>query len=180
MKYALISWWRWFKPETISYGFHRNNFLETIFCRWIYNGRVLPSWKFRRNHDFSSRVISIWNMPLYRDDIDLNQKQLVTVSIARNFLETIFCRWIYNGRVLLCWKFRRNHDFSCRVISIWNMPWYCQDFDLNQKQLVTVSIATTSRRRFFATSFIMVECFNPENFVKIVILVLNSELKNWN
>ena len=28
MQYALISWRCWFKPETISYGFRRNNFLK--------------------------------------------------------------------------------------------------------------------------------------------------------
>ena len=49
---------------------------------------------------------------------------------------------------------------------------YCHDVDLNPKQLVTVSIATTFFKRFFAARFIMVECFHPENFVEIMTLVL--------
>ena len=48
----------------------------------------------------------------------------------------------------------------------------CHDVDLNQKQLVTVSIATTFLKRSFAARFIMVECFHPENFVEIMTLVV--------
>ena len=113
MKYALISWRCWFKPDTISYGFHSNNFWNIIFCYWVYNARVFPSWKFRASHASS---------------------------------------------------------FS--FISIWNTPSYCHDVDLNQKQLITVSIATTFLKRYFAARFIMVVCFHPENFVLIVTLVL--------
>ena len=50
------------------------------------------------------------------------------------------------------------------------MPWYRQDVDLSQKQSVTVSIATTCGRQFSAARFIMVEWFDPVNFVKVMPL----------
>ena len=90
MKYALISWRRWFKPETISYGFYTNSFWKIIFCYWVYNGWVSRSWKFRESHASSFSFISIWNMPSYCHDVDLNQKQLVTVSIVTTFLKWSF------------------------------------------------------------------------------------------
>ena len=68
------------------------------------------------------------------------------------------------------WKFGGNLDFSSRVISIWNMPWYRQDVDLSQKQLVTASIATTCGGQFSAARFIMVEWFHADNFVKVMPL----------
>ena len=52
------------------------------------------------------------------------------------------------------------------------MPWYHDNVDLNQKQLVTVSIATTFLKRSSAAGLIMVECFHPENFVEIMTLVV--------
>ena len=52
------------------------------------------------------------------------------------------------------------------------MPWYRDDVDLNQKQLVTVSIATTFFTGSFAARFIIVECFHPENLVEIMTLVV--------
>ena len=52
------------------------------------------------------------------------------------------------------------------------MPWYRQDVDLNQKQLVTVSIAKTFFKWSFAGRFIMVEWFHHENLVEILTLVL--------
>ena len=52
------------------------------------------------------------------------------------------------------------------------MAWYLEDVDLKKKQLVTVSIATTFLKRSFAAGLVMVECFHPENFVKIMTLVV--------
>ena len=52
------------------------------------------------------------------------------------------------------------------------MPLYRDDVDLNQKQLGTVSIATTFLKRSFAAGFIIVECFYAENFVEIMTLVV--------
>ena len=46
-------------------------------------------------------------------------------------------------------------------------------FLLDQKQSVTVSTATTSGRSFSVIGFIMVKCFNPENFVKVMPLALH-------
>ena len=45
------------------------------------------------------------------------------------------------------------------------------------KESVTVSIATTSGRRNFASIFSMLQCLFPENFVKILILVLELKMK---
>ena len=52
------------------------------------------------------------------------------------------------------------------------MPWYRRDVDLNQKQLVTVSIATIFLKRSSVAELIMVECFHPENFVEVMTLVV--------
>ena len=52
------------------------------------------------------------------------------------------------------------------------MPWYREDVDLDQKQLVTVSIATTFLKQSIATGLIIVECFHPKNFVEIMALVV--------
>ena len=67
-------------------------------------------------------------------------------------------------------SFRSRGEFDAFKGSsyIWNMPWCRDDADLNQKQLITVSTATTSGRPFSVTGFIMVECFHPENFVKVI------------
>ena len=51
------------------------------------------------------------------------------------------------------------------------MPWYRDDVDLNQKQLVTVSIVTTFFKESFAARFIIVEWFHPENLVEIMTSV---------
>ena len=48
------------------------------------------------------------------------------------------------------------------------MPRYRQDVDLNQKRLVTVSMATTFFKRSFAGKFIIVEWFHSENVVEIM------------
>ena len=52
------------------------------------------------------------------------------------------------------------------------MPRYHQDIDLNQRRLVTVSIATTFFNQSFAGRFIMVEWFHPKNLVEILTSVL--------
>ena len=52
------------------------------------------------------------------------------------------------------------------------MSRYRDDVNLNQKQLVTVSIATTFLKRSSASGLTTVECFNPENFVEIMTLVV--------
>ena len=48
----------------------------------------------------------------------------------------------------------------------------CWDIGHWIKKLATVSMATTSGRRNFVTSLVMLECFISENFVKILFVVV--------
>ena len=57
------------------------------------------------------------------------------------------------------------------AVELWNMPWYRQDIDLNQKQVVTVSTETTLLKRSFGARFIMAKCFYSENVIEIMTLV---------
>ena len=53
------------------------------------------------------------------------------------------------------------------------MPWYLEDVDSNQKQLVTVSMAATFLKQSIAAGLIIVECFHPKNFLEIMTLVVD-------